>query len=141
MLITSLTFSAQSESKTTFELYTKACDKGSINGCVNLAKIYYNGDGVKQDFNMAKKLFIRACNRRQPKACFYAANIYKRGAKGVQRNIRKSKLLFARGCRLGYAQSCDQYNLIREKREVIGAETDANAKAFNYTYSTEIYGG
>ena len=61
-------------------------------------------------------------------------------ATGIERNFKKSRFYYAHGCRLRYEKSCVQYNLIREKREIVG-KGSSNDNNFSYTYTTEIYGG
>ncbi len=121
------------------ELYTKACDNGDMKGCVKLGVLYFTGDGVKENHKKAKKLFVKGCKERYSLACYHLGTLYKRGGTGIKRNFRKSRMFYALGCKIGLEKSCEQYNLIREKREVIGS--GANAKDLGYTYTTEIYGG
>ena len=42
---------------------------------------------------------------------------------------------------MSHQTSCNQYNLIGEKREEVGEKGTNNNNNFSYTYSTEIYGG
>lgn len=42
--------------------WKKACDRGNMVGCSNLALMYYNGDGVRQDKRKAKELYGKACD-------------------------------------------------------------------------------
>ena len=83
--------------------------------------------------------YEKACKKRHPRACYYIGTIYKRGGFGVERNIKKAKFFYAQACKMRHQGACDQYNLIREKREVIGPNKNNNN--FSYTYTTEIYGG
>jgi len=121
------------------KLYAKACQKGSKRGCVKLGVQYFAGDGVKQDIIKAKKLFAKACKQSHPEACFYLGTIYKRGEGGVEKNYKRARIYYGVGCRLGLPKSCQQYNLIREKRQIVG--NPGRDHNFSYTYTTEIYGG
>ena len=121
------------------ELYTKACKNGNMKGCIKLGVLYFTGDGVKENHKKAKKLFEKACKKHHSIACYHLGTIYKRGGNGIKRNFRKSRMFYAFACKIGLAKSCEQYNLIREKREIIGSGTNDNN--FSYTYTTEIYGG
>jgi len=139
LLLFSVNLSAnQTESKVAE--YKKACKDGSTNGCISLGVLYFTGDGVKENHKKAKKAFLKPCKKRRSLACYYIGTIYKRGGFKVERNIKKAKFYYAQACKMGHQASCDQYNLIREKREVIGTDTKNNDN-FSYTYSTEIYGG
>ncbi len=121
------------------KLYAKACKTGKLKGCTKLGILYFTGDGVKKNQKKAKKLFEKACKKHYSLACYHLGTIYKRGGKGIDRNFRRSRMFYAFACKLGLAKSCEQYNLIREKREIIGdGNNDHN---FSYTYTTEIYAG
>ncbi|MGI9336550.1 MAG: tetratricopeptide repeat protein [Gammaproteobacteria bacterium] len=43
------------------ELYRFACEEGSLDGCVGLARLYEAGNGVVRDLAKAMKLLRRAC--------------------------------------------------------------------------------
>ena len=120
--------------------YKKSCKAGIANGCISLGILYFTGDGVKENHKKAKKAFLKPCKKRRARACYYIGTIYKRGGFGVERNIKKAKFYYAQACKMSHQASCNQYNLIREKREEVGAKGKKNDD-FSYTYSTEIYGG
>ena len=120
------------------ELYKKACDNDNMQGCTQLGILYFTGDGVKENHKKAKKLFVKGCKKHYAQACYHLGTIYKRGGNGIERNYRKSRMFYAFGCKIGLEKSCEQYNLIRGKREIVGKGNDHN---FSYTYTPEIYGG
>ena len=117
----------------------EACKKGKMTACTKLGILYLTADGVKENHPLARKLFIRACREYNLKACHYMGIMYKRGANGVTRDIKKAKKYFAHACKKGYEASCVQYRRIKEKPEVIGS--GKNVVNSGYTYSPEIYGG
>jgi len=121
------------------KLYKKACKNKDMKGCTKLGVLYFTANGVKEDHKKAKKLFVKACKKRYSIACYHLGTIYKRGANGIERNIRRARMFYAFACKIGNAKSCAQYNLIREKPEVVG--TGKNVINSGYTYTTEIYGG
>ena len=51
------------------ELFTKACDGGSANGCLNLGVMYVKGEGVKLDKKRALALVGKACDLKSEKGC------------------------------------------------------------------------
>ncbi len=122
------------------KLYKKACKNKNIKGCIKLGVLYFTGDGVEQDHKKAKKLFVKGCKKHYSMACYHLGTIYKRGGDGIERNFRRSRMFYALGCKIGLMKSCEQYNLIRGKREIIGSG-DSNDHNFSYTYTTEIYAG
>ncbi len=119
--------------------YLRACKGGSTRGCLKLGILYYAGDGIKVDIIKAKKLFAKACKELSPDACYYLANIYKRGLGGVKRDFKKARTYYRVGCKQRLIKSCKEYNLIRNKREIVG--TGNGDHNFSYTYTTEVYGG
>ncbi|RLA76096.1 MAG: hypothetical protein DRG30_03585 [Epsilonproteobacteria bacterium] len=121
------------------KLYLQACKSGSSRGCLRSGLLYFTGTDVKQNIVKAKKLFVRACKRSNPEACYYVGMIYKRGEGGIEKDYKKARTYFAAACKRNLSKSCKQYNLIREKREVVGSGN--NDHNFSYTYTTEVYGG
>jgi len=120
-------------------LYLQACKHGSTKGCLESGILYYSGTGVKKNIKKAKKLFVKACKQSNPQACYYAGSIYKRGAKGVERDFKRARTYFAAGCKMRLPKSCKEYDLIREKRQIVGSGN--NDHNFSYTYTTDVYGG
>ena len=121
-------------------LYLQACKHGSTKGCLKSGLIYYTGTtGVKKNVVKAKKLFVKACKQSNPEACYYAGLIYKRGEGGIERNYKKARTYFAAGCKMRIPKSCKQYDLIRDKRQIVGKGN--NDHNFSYTYTTDVYGG
>lgn len=43
--------------------FERSCEGGSAEGCYSLGLLYYNGQGVKQDYGKARKLFRKARER------------------------------------------------------------------------------
>lgn len=143
--------------KSTSDYYTKACENGSTNRCVDLGMLYITGDGIQKNHIKAETLFISACRKKHSKACYHLGSIYKRGLdkkksdtlelfhqnnssqqdeKGIEKDLEKSKKFYALGCMYGYAQSCDQYNLIKDKASA--ADSDIDTNGYRY-YTDEIY--
>ena len=140
------------------EYYTKACENGDMNRCVDLGIVYFTGDGVQENHKKAEELFTIACKKKHSKACYHLGSIYKRGSNGIEKehskawyhlgsirkrgsngikkNLKKSKMFYALGCMYGYAQSCDQYNLIKEKAEAKSSDVDTNRYRY---YTDEIW--
>jgi TPR repeat protein len=142
----------------TSEYYTEACENGDRNRCVDLGILYITGDGVQENHKKAEELFTIACKKKHSKACYHLGSIYKRGSNGIKKidskawyhleskhkrgsndikkNLKKSKMFYALGCMYGYAQSCDQYNLIKEKAGAKSSDIDTNSYRY---YTDEIW--
>jgi len=140
------------------EHYAKLCENGDRNSCVALGIIYYTGDGVQKNHQKAEELFIIACKKKHSKACYHLGSMYKRGSNskkkrdakawnqlgskdapdtnGVKKDLKKAKIFYSLGCMYGYAQSCDQFSLIKEKAEAVSSDVDPNRYRY---YTDEIY--
>ena len=57
----------------------KACVGEYANGCHNLGVLYMNGNGVKQDYIEAAKLFEKACDDGYSQSCNNLGNLYSKG--------------------------------------------------------------
>ena len=119
------------DESTPIELTSKACENGDMNKCVELGILHYTGKGVKENHIKATELFTLACKNEHSKGCYHLGSIYKRGANGIEKSLKKSKVFYKLGCMHGYAQSCDQYRLIKEKPETTGKDIDNNMYRYN----------
>jgi uncharacterized protein len=81
------------------------CDKGDIEGCVQLGVLYYKGKGVKQDFGKAKGLFENACDANRGIGCYSLGTMFDKG-QGVKSDKKKAFKLFEKGCSLLDGASC-----------------------------------
>jgi TPR repeat protein len=53
------------------EYHQKTCDSGYAQGCFSLGRLYFEGQGVKQDPVQAKKYSDKACDLGMATACNY----------------------------------------------------------------------
>jgi uncharacterized membrane protein YhaH (DUF805 family) len=90
---------------TELERYTKACDGGYTGGCSNLAYMYYNGEGVKQDSFKAVELYKKACDGGEARGCFNLGSVYVNG-KGVKQDYFEAAELYKKACDGGEALGC-----------------------------------
>ncbi len=142
----------------TSEYYAKACENGNMNRCVDLGILYITGNGVQESHKKAEELFIIACKKKNSKACYHLGSIYKRGSSGIKKkdsssqfhlgstethdsnnikmDLKKAKMFYALGCMYGHVQSCDQYNLIKDKDGAKNPDIDPNRYRY---YTDEIY--
>lgn len=95
--------------------YQKACDKGDMNACTELGKLYDNGmayyeihSTAKRERHKAYKLYKLACDNNYAEGCFHLSYSYVQGG-GVRRDAPKGIALITKTCNNGYAKAC--YNL------------------------------
>lgn len=98
--------------------YEIACDKG--NGdifqsatCHNLGVMYANGEGVRQDYAKAAKLYKKACDMKYGGACNDLGVQYDKG-QGVRQNRSTAKQYYGKACDLGEQMGCDNYKKINQ---------------------------
>lgn len=93
-------------------LYNKACEKGSIKGCMFLANVYKKGEVVQADNNISlsyyKKSFTLAdtlCQQNSKDACKTLSYLYENGL-GTNIDLIKADNASSKACDLGDAASC-----------------------------------
>ena len=76
-----------------YELERK-CNNGDAGSCFDLGNLYYNGKGVKQNYNKAIEFWSKACEMGEAKGCIYIGNLHQSGFGvefGVKQDYKKSK--------------------------------------------------
>ena len=103
------------------ELYTEAvpyCEKAcNLNNgliCGVLGILYAEGQGVRQNYQQAKKKKKKACNMNVGLGCFGLGVLYSFGC-GVRQNKRTAKEYFGKTCDLGNQEGCDEYRRLNEQ--------------------------
>ena len=96
------------------ELYSKACDLESGEGCFNLGGLYINGKGVRQDYKKASELYSKACDLGNGVGCFNLGFLYKKGL-GVRQDKSTAKEYLGKACDLGDQIGCDEYKKLNEQ--------------------------
>ena len=98
---------------TPFELFTRACDQGWMNGCAQLADAYRRGQGTAKNYELAVREYGKACEGGVAVACSDIGYMYKIGD-GVGRDDSKALAYLKKACDLGMAQAC---RWLKEQRE------------------------
>ncbi|MBR0129312.1 MAG: sel1 repeat family protein, partial [Neisseriaceae bacterium] len=83
---------------------------GVAKSCHHLGNAYFNGNGVKQNYTQAAKLYEKACNNDEAQSCFNLAYLYHEG-KGVKQNKSTAKEYFQKSCNLGNQHACIIYEM------------------------------
>ena len=93
-----------------------ACTRGNWGSCDKLAYMYYEGNGVVQDYSHATALFKRdaellskACDTGDAVACHSLSNIYEEGSIGVRKDISRATAFYSREAEL-LSKACDDGN-------------------------------
>ena len=81
---------------------------GKASACQNIAVMYYNGEGVKQDKKEAAKWMLKAAELGHPKAQFLLSALYFTGD-GIDQNIPEAIKWIKKSAENGFAEA--QFNL------------------------------
>jgi TPR repeat protein len=103
-------------------------------GCVNLALMHRNGDGVAKDDKRASELLHTACLLQEGRACTLLAELYGSG-EGVDRSPQLALMFNRRGCALGDARGCG--NLGVSHQLGFGVERDEKRAAHYFHRACE----
>ena len=89
--------------------YKKSCETfNSSQACYNLAHMYDNGEGIRQDYLMAKKYYEKACRANNAGACHSLSILYYEG-RGVRQDKSIAKKYAGKACDLGNQRGCNNY--------------------------------
>lgn len=83
----------------------KACAGGDMDACGNLGYLYYEGDGVPQDYAQAVSLFKKACDGGNGSSCADLGFSYSLG-RGVAKDDAQAAALFTQAASFE-RQACD----------------------------------
>jgi len=97
--------------------YEKACNLNYALGCLELGLLYEVGNGVRQDYQMAKTYHEKACDLNYGTGCFVLARLYERGhvLKNSQTAKGYAKEYYGKACYLGNKYGCDDYQKLDKK--------------------------
>ena len=90
------------------DLHQKACDRKASMSCRSLGTAYLYGIGRPKKPVRGAALFRKACNDREWHSCQRLAELYERGAEGIQKNPLKANTFFEKACKGGLKTACDK---------------------------------
>ncbi len=118
------THSVTSTINNRFKRYQKACNAGCGPSCSNIASMYRQGIGNKEDYINSSKLYKKVCDSGNAKGCYSLANVHHYGigisqkqhgmevAKKIINIVQKKKdvsldnKLYQKSCDGGYMPGC-----------------------------------
>ena len=81
------------------------CDRGEMDSCTNLGVLYEQGDGVTQDYDHARLLYLKACDGGEMTGCKNAGYCYHYGL-GVAQDYEHARRLYQKACNGGNLPGC-----------------------------------
>lgn len=90
----------------------RQCNNGDAGSCLNLGNLYYDGDGVKQDYKKAREFWNKACEMGEADSCSILGYLYEIG-QGVKQDYKKAMEFYGKACDLSSQLGCDKYKKIK----------------------------
>ena len=94
--------------------FQKAADQGYPEAQVGLASLYYEGNGVKQDYEKALQWYKKAAAKGHPEAQFYLGLMYHNG-EGTDKNDDIAKKYLKKAYNNCYHREDDIYKILKIK--------------------------
>jgi TPR repeat protein len=110
-------------------LLERSCTLHHATGCLDLAVLYLDGEGVPKDVARATSLFVEACNGGEPAGCFNAGLMYYQGS-GVAQDFAVAVADFEDACLGGSSEACANLGGLHEKGGIVGAASPEKAAAY-----------
>lgn len=105
---------ATKDSARAYELYTRACQGGELQGCANRGWLELNGDGTGKNADAALASFAMACNDTTAAGC-YGVGVILRGGFGVPKDVDRAADAFGRACAAGASAGCKAKEQLQKK--------------------------
>lgn len=106
-------------------LFERGCQQGEAAACNAAARIHAIGAGVPEDDPRAIALFVRACELGHWPACGIGGPMIE-----SQSRAAEGRVLLARGCEGGHAQSCNNLAVAYERGLGGAVDLPASSRAF-----------
>lgn len=82
------------------------CNAGNLDWCGQLGILYYRGEGIAQDYKLAKKYLTESCNAGVTNSCAWLGNMYYQGL-GVEKDYFQAMEFSNKACAAGISASCN----------------------------------
>ena len=86
------------------ECYLKSAEQGNADAQCNLGKCYYNGEGVKQDYEKAAEWYLKSAEQGDAEAQYNLGICYENG-KGVKQDYEKAVEWCLKSAEQGHAEA------------------------------------
>lgn len=104
-----------SDAKDSLADMKKWANQGNAEYQVKVGLIYYNGEGVRQDLVLARKMFQKAAKQGNIQGQGMLGYFYEEGFGGLKRNRSTAKEWYGKTCDKGHQYGCDQYKRLNER--------------------------
>lgn len=93
----------------------KWAEQGNIEYQIKVGRIYYEGEGVRQDLVLARRMFQKAADKGDIRGQGMLGGFYEEGLGGLKRNRATAKEWYGKTCDKGSQIGCDQYRRLNER--------------------------
>lgn len=93
----------------------KWAEQGNVEYQLKVGSIYYEGEGVRQDLVLSRKMFQKAAIKGNARGQSALGFFYEDGLGGLKRNRTTAKEWYGKACDKGYQYGCDQYRRLNER--------------------------
>ena len=104
-----------SDAKDSLADMKKWANQGNVEYQIEVGAIYYDGQGVRQDLILSRKMFQKAAKQGDARGQAALAMFYEEGLGGLKRNRSTAKEWYGKTCDKGYQYGCDQYKRLNER--------------------------
>ena len=123
-----------------FELYTKACNGGNVEGCFSVGQYLSEGIGVRQDKIRAAAFYTKACDGGSALGCFNLGVMYDNG-EGFRQDKFKAVEFYTKACDGGGAEGCFNLAIMYERGEGVRQSTSRAKEFFGKACDLRYEGG
>lgn len=89
--------------------------QGNVEYQIKVGAIYYDGQGVRQNLILSRKMFQKAAKQGDARGQAALAMFYEDGLGGLKRNRSTAKEWYGKTCDQGYQYGCDEYRRLNER--------------------------
>ena len=93
----------------------KWAEQGNVDYQIIVGSIYFQGEFVRQDLVLARKMFQKAANKGHIQGQGMLGLFYEKGLGGLRQNRSKAKVLYGKVCDKGKETGCAQYKRLNER--------------------------
>ena len=97
-----------------FDQVQRKANQGFVEDQAALGLMYYNGEGVRQDYAKAAEWYEKSANQGYANAQFDLGLMYGKGL-GVRQNRVIAKEWIGKSCDNGFQKGCDGYRILNQR--------------------------
>ena len=90
-------------------------EQGNVDYQLEVGRIYYEGEGVRQDLVLSRRMFQKAANKGDIRGQMLLGFFYENGLGGLRQNRATAKELFGKTCDKGFQRGCDEYRRLNKR--------------------------